>query len=106
MNTIPWLDHGTPARKGAVGTNKRQLLAEVARGMGIQAGHLAGVLLALDQGDGVVASRRKAIGIFESAAYPGTTVYGQVTLTVFAFNSSSIDYYIHKVEIYLLTFNK
>jgi len=95
MNTIPWLDHGTPARKGAVGTNKRQLLAEVARGMGIQARHLASVLLALDQGDGVVPSRYLTICVFKRIANTGTTVNGQDAVSELTTCFTSLDNYIH-----------
>ena len=80
MNSIPGFNHGTPARQGAVSAHERQLLAEVTRWsridlrssllpLGIaQASlalrsltrsleyrHFAGILLALDEGDDIVA---------------------------------------------------
>jgi hypothetical protein len=95
MNTIPGLDHGTPARKGAVGADKRQLLAEVARGMGIEARHLASVLSALDQGDGVVASRYLTVSVFQRIANTGATVNGQDAVCELTTSFASLDNYIH-----------
>lgn len=94
MDAIPRLNHGAPAMKGAVDADKRQFLAKVARGMGVKARHLASVLIALDQGDGVVTSRYLTVRVFQRVANTGTTVNGQDTVseltTSFVFCAISI----------------
>ena len=55
MDTVAGLDLRTPAGKGAVSADKRQLLAYVTRWSRMEARHLAGILLALDEGDDIVA---------------------------------------------------
>ena len=63
VDAVSGVNHGTPARQGAVSAHERQLLAEVTRWSRSEARHLAGILLALDEGDLVVAWRNKGFGI-------------------------------------------
>ena len=80
MNAVSGFNQGTPARQGAVSAHERQLLAEVTRWSRIEARHFAGILLALDEGDLIVAGRNKGIGILEGAADLGS-INGQRTVS-------------------------
>lgn len=80
MDAVSRFDHRTPAGESAIRANERQLLAEVARGSRIKARHLAGILLALDEGDPIVAGRNKGIGILKRAADFGS-INGQRTVS-------------------------
>ena len=55
MDTVAGLDMWTPARQDAVSVHERQLLAVVTRWSRNEARHLAGILLAADEGDLIVA---------------------------------------------------
>ena len=55
VDAVAGLDLWTPARQGAVSVHERQLLAEVTGSVRVQTRHLAGVLLAADEGDLIVA---------------------------------------------------
>ncbi len=81
MNTIPWFQHRAVTRQGGVHAYETEFRTEVARGLGIQARHLAGILLALDEGDDIVAGRNKGVGIFEGAA-DLVAIDGQRTVSV------------------------
>ena len=54
-DAVAGFEHGAPAGYGAVVADEWQLLAEVARWSRMEARHLAGILLALDEGDDIVA---------------------------------------------------
>ena len=81
MDAVSGFEHGAPARKGTISVNKLELLAKVARGSRIEARHLAGILLALDEGDDIVAGWNKGISIFESAANTNA-IDSKVTVSV------------------------
>ena len=55
VDAVAGLDLWTPARQGAVSVHERQLLAVVTRWSRNEARHLAGILLAADEGDLIVA---------------------------------------------------
>ena len=56
-----------------------------------QQGHLAGILLALDEGDDIVARRNKGVSIFEGATDP-VAIDGQRTVSEFTFGKKSGDF--------------
>ena len=55
MHSVAWFQHGTVTGQGGVHTYETEFRAEVARWRRIEARHLAGILLALDEGDDIVA---------------------------------------------------
>ena len=94
VDSVAGLELRAPTRKGAVVADEGQLRTLAARRVRVQAGHLAGVLLALDEGDGVFPGRDLAIGVFEGVADAGA-VDGEVAVGVFTTRVGSLDYDIH-----------
>ena len=84
MHSVAWFQHWTVTGQGGVHTYETEFRTEVARWRRIKARHLAGILLALDEGDDIVARRNKGVGIFERAA-DLVTINGQRTMSVLAF---------------------
>lgn len=94
MDSIAWFQHRAVTRQGGVHTYEWEFWTEVARGSRIEARHLAGILLALDEGDDIVAGWNKGVGIFEGAA-DLVAIDGQRTVSVLTFGKKSGDF---KVE--------
>ena len=55
VHSVAWFQHGTVTGQGGVHTYETEFRTEVARWRRIKARHLAGILLALDEGDDIVA---------------------------------------------------
>ena len=72
--------------------------AEVARGLSIETGHLAGVLFALDEGEDVLAGGDAGIAVFEGVA-DAIAIDGEVTVGVLTFNAGSCYNDIHTFNI-------
>ena len=98
MDAVAGLEHGAVARHSAVGTNKLKFRAQITGRVCIKAGHLAGVLLALDEGDGVVTCGNAACGVFEGVA-DAIAIDGEVTVGVLTFNAGSCYNDIHTFNI-------
>ena len=94
VDSVAGLEHRAPTRKGAVVADKVQLRTLAAGRMRVEAGHLAGVLLALDEGDGIFPGRDLAVGVFEGVADAGA-VDGEMAVGVFTLGLGSLDYDIH-----------
>ena len=84
MHAIAGFQHWTVTGQGGVHTYETEFRTEVARWRRIEARHLAGILLALDEGDDIVARRNKGIGILKGAADSGS-IDGQRTVSVLTF---------------------
>lgn len=84
MDAVAGFEHGTPAGESMV----EGFLAQGAGRIGIQTRHLACMLLALDEGDGVIACRDEAVGVFEGVANL-FTVDEEVAVGVFALGFGS-----------------
>ena len=82
VDSVAGLELRAPAREGAVVADKVQLRTLAAGRMRVEAGHLAGVLLALDEGDDVFSSGHARLGVFEGVADAGA-VDGEVAVGVF-----------------------
>ena len=55
MHSVAWFQHWTVTGQGGVHTYETEFRTEVARWCRVEARHLAGILLALDEGDDIVA---------------------------------------------------
>lgn len=98
MDAVAGLEHGTIARHSAVGTNKLKFRAQITGRVCIQAGHLAGVLFALDEGEDVLAGGDAGIAVFEGVA-DAIAIDGEVTVGVLTFNAGSCYNDIHTFNI-------
>lgn len=98
VDAVAGLEHGTIARHSAVGTNKLKFRAQITGRVCIQAGHLAGVLFALDEGEDVLAGGDAGIAVFEGVA-DAIAIDGEVTVGVLTFNAGSCYNDIHTFNI-------
>ena len=100
VDSVAGLELGAPAGKGAVVADKVQLRTLAAGRMRVEAGHLAGVLLALDEGDGVFPGGHARLGVLEGVA-DARAIDGEVAVGAITFGVGSLDYDLCKVIDYV-----
>ena len=84
VDSVAGFEHGAVAGKRTVDANKLQLGAEVARGLSIEARHLASVLLAFEKSNDILPRWDLSITVLKGGA-DADTIYAEVAVSVLTF---------------------
>ena len=65
VDSVAGFEHRAPAREGAVVAYEGELRTAVTGSVGIETGHLAGILLALQERENIFSGRNHRLSVFE-----------------------------------------